>query len=280
MFEIKSVLSGEVDIKKVIIFVAVPLLMFFVAQRIFFFRHSFLEKAASYFVHPALYIANTVGGPIKKAAKNRYEYKNLLIRCKKLALERENILQENVQLRALIHYSEKSKELVEFQERYKLKDAILAKILVKNFTSEEHSMIVNRGSRDGIQENMVAIYKFQLLGKVKRVFPTYSKVVFITDTYSKVSAYTNTGDSRGIVHGTNQLNSCHLKYVSHLKTIHNGDFVLSSGQGLIFPEGFCLGKIINVKTNDLCHYVEVEPLIDFSNIEMCYLTNHSKMNLF
>jgi rod shape-determining protein MreC len=180
----------------------------------------------------------------------------------------------------MLHYDQKSKELQEFEARYELKNAILSKILIKNLSPEEHSIIINRGSRDGIEKNMAAIYKFQLLGRVQEVFSTHSKVILISDSHSNVSAYTNTSNARGIVKGTNTINKCQLHYISHLKAVHNGDLILSSGQGLIFPEGFCLGKIINIKTHDICHHVEVEPLVDFSAIEMCHVTNQSKMNLF
>ena len=127
---------------------------------------------------------------------------------------------------------------------------------------------------------MVAIYKFQLLGRVCEVFPWYSKISLITDSQSKVSAYINSNNACGIVEGTNFFNKCYLRYISHLAKIKNNDFVFSNGEGLIFPEGFCLGKIVHFKTKDVCHDIEIEPLVDFSSLEMCHLTNQSKMNLF
>lgn len=195
-------------------------------------------------------------------------------------MQHEELLQEVVELKALYTYINKSEELRNFKNRYKLKNAILSKVLIKTLTENENTIIVNKGSRHGIKKDMVAIYKFQLVGRVSQVFPSYSKIILITDKRNKVAAYTNENDSRGIVEGTNTPHKCQLSYISHLKQIKNGDYVLSSGQGLLFPEGFCLGKIINIQTQDLCHTVELEPLINLKNLEMCHLTNQNKMDLF
>ena len=267
-------------IKKISLFFLAPLLVIFITTRIFFTGPTFLDKAMSLLISPILRISNTITRPVKIFLKKRGSYNKLLENHIALIRENKKLLQENIELAAFAHYAEKSSDLREFQDRYALKNSILSKVLIKSFTQSDHSITVNRGSRNGVQKDMVAIYKFQLIGRVTTVFPTYSKITLITDAQSKVSAYTNTSSALGVVKGTNTVNRCELGYVSHLKTIHNGDFVLSSGQGLIFPEGFCIGKITNVKTKDLCHHVEITPLIDLSSIEMCHLTGQSKMNLF
>jgi cell shape-determining protein MreC len=215
----------------------------FVIQKIFFFRVGFAEKAASCAVYPIIRLSNFISKPIKKLFKNRRTYKQLLSYCQKLRTEREKLLHENIKLKALTHYAEKSADLREFRKRYQLEGALLAKVLTKTMTEQEQSMVVNRGTSHGIKKDMIAVYKFQLLGRVCEAFPFYSKIKLITD-------------------------------------LENDDLVFSSGQGLLFPEGFCLGKITKIKTKGVCHKVEIEPLIDLKSLEMCHLTNRSKMNLF
>jgi rod shape-determining protein MreC len=252
----------------------------FVIQKIFFFRVGFAEKAASCAVYPIIRLSNFISKPIKKLFKNRRTYKQLLSYCQKLRTEREKLLHENIKLKALTHYAEKSADLREFRKRYQLEGALLAKVLTKTMTEQEQSMVVNRGTSHGIKKDMIAVYKFQLLGRVCEAFPFYSKIKLITDKQSKISAYANKTNTRGIVEGKNIVNKCDLKYISHLKALENDDLVFSSGQGLLFPEGFCLGKITKIKTKGVCHKVEIEPLIDLKSLEMCHLTNRSKMNLF
>jgi rod shape-determining protein MreC len=267
--------------KKKPIFVLISIFfLFYLTIKSFFLGPGILESTASYLVYPAVWAANAISRPIKSFFKNRKSYSALLIRCTELEKKRESLLHALVQLKSIMEYTKKSAELCEFKKRYSLDNAILSKILLKNFSANEHSITINRGSRDGVEKNMAAIYKFQLVGRVSQVFPCYSKITLITDRRSKISSYANTSNTKGITEGTNSINTCHLRYISHLKTLHKNDLVFSSGQGLVFPEGFCLGKIVHIETGNICHQVVVQPLVDFKTLEMCHLTNVSKMNIF
>ena len=238
------------------------------------------EAVASYLTYPVLLLSRGVSRPIKRFFKRRRSYQNLEKHCLDLKEERRRLYQENVELRSALQHMEKTSELRKFRDRYELKNALMSRVLIKTLTTQEHSFVVNRGSRDGVKLDMVAIYKFQLLGRVTEVFSCYSKVTLITDRHSKISAYANTSNTRGIVEGENVPNSCRLKYISHLKSIHENDLVFSSGKGLVFPEGFCLGKIMSVITKDLCHHVELRPLVDLEELDVCHITGISKMKLF
>lgn len=243
-------------------------------SKLFFSGQGLLENAASYVSYPALLLSHKIAQPIKKIffSKQPESYDLLKEEC-------DHLRSKVIQLEAALAYHAKSAELIEFKQRYELDGAILAKVLARTLTKDEHSIIVNRGARDGISKDMIAIYKFQLIGRISKVFPEYSKITLITDKQSKVSAYTNTSNAKGIAEGRNIINRCHLCYVSHLEAMNNGDFVLSSGQGLVFPEGFCLGKIVNLSTKELCYEVELEPLVNLETFEMCHITNQSKMIL-
>lgn len=273
--------------KKGRVLILALLLLIFLASRTLFFRPSFLESMGSCITYPFIKISSTIASPIKKILRwvkptcgKKRSYQDLLESYKTIKQERDSLREENITLHNTLKYHEASKDIREFADRYKLKNAILAKVLVKKLTKSEHSILVNRGSRDGIKKDMVAIYKFQLVGRVSKVYPWYSKIILITDRYSKIAAHTNTSEAQGIVVGNNSINTCYLKYISHLKAVHNNDLIFSSGKGLVYPEGFCLGKIANVRTEDLCHHVEVKPLVNLENLKVCYLTNIEKMSLF
>ena len=267
-------------VKKVLISTGSLLLLLFLIGRLFFFQPGILETLTSYTVYPFLWTSKLVTKPIDYLVHKRQSYEQLLSRNKQLSEERDEYRKKLIALQAISTFDAKSKEIISFQKRYDLHNAITSKILLKTFTPNEHSIIVNCGSRHGVQKDMAAIYKFQLLGKVTQVLPWYSKVTLITDRLSKVSAFTNTSNASGIVQGENKINECVLSYISHLKKLHQNDLILSSGQGLVFPEGFCLGKIVDFKAKDVCYNVKLEPLIDFRHLEMCLLTNIEKMDLF
>ena len=267
-------------IKRILLFLSLVFFGYFLSSKLFFFKQGAWENGASIVTSPTLRLASTLASPFKKFGNYYRSLQNLHSHLQVLEQEREDLLQENIKLKATLAYDKKNKELREFKKRYKLEDALSAKILTKTMTANEQTLIVNRGSRHGVKKNMAALYKFQLLGRISEVLPWYSKIMLITDRKSKVSAHTNISNAPGVVEGTNKINSCPLRYVSHLAKVHKNDLIFSSGQGLVFPEGFCLGRIKTIETQGVCHTIDIEPLVDFRALEVCHLTNIEKMNLF
>ena len=47
--------------------------------------------------------------------------------------------------------------------------------------------------------------------------------------------------------------------------------VLSSGTGLLYPQGLCLGTITSFAKNDVDYAITLKPLIDLEKLEYCFL---------
>jgi rod shape-determining protein MreC len=242
-----------------------------------FFDKGSLERTTSYVVYPFLWTANSVSSMFKNISQQKMCYETLRTNYEKLQKDYVELLDEVIKSRATQHAYNDIKELTEFQQRYNNQQATLAKILLKHIDSSEHYYLVNRGTRDNIHPNMIALYHNHLVGKVSDVYDFYSKIVLITDQHCKVAAYTNKTQATGIVQGYNNINRCTLSYVSHFFKIEDHDMVLSSGQGFVFPEGFCLGSVIShvLAEKSLYHYIEIAPLINFEAIHYCILVEPS-----
>jgi len=72
----------------------------------------------------------------------------------------------------------------------------------------------------------------------------------------------------GIHEGTNT-DTTMLSYVSHLSPMQIGDLVLSTGQGLVFPQGFGLGRVTSSYVNGLHLTIELQPLLNLHEIHYC-----------
>ncbi|KKQ49015.1 MAG: Cell shape-determining protein MreC [candidate division TM6 bacterium GW2011_GWF2_38_10] len=264
-------------IKKVIILASILAFVLFAVHRLFFFTTGIWENVASTMTKPFITGAHGITKIITSWQEKKQSYKKLLRQYEQLKIDHDTMRMINIELASLVHYDTMSKELCEFKERYATHTMKLAKILVKNITDTEHYFLLDKGSKDGIQKNMVALYKHQILGKISEVYPAYSKVLLITDQNCKVAAYTQQTNAQGIVRGQNNKNRCNMGYVSHLYDVVDNDLVISSGQGLIFPEGFCLGKVQfhELKEKSLYHEIEVEPLIDLTKIDHCLITHNA-----
>lgn len=254
----------------------------FAASRTVFFRSGFFEKVSDIMTYPFVWASGHMAQYLKHVVTQRISYQELCKEHQQLQQAFDELTEKTIKLEATGRFSQLTKELIDFQERYKLENALLARILVKEISPQEHSIIINRGTCHNVKKDMVAIYKLQILGKVVETHPYHSKVLLLTDRASQIAAFTNSTSAQGIVQGTSTLNTCTLSYITHLSKIEIGDLVFCSGQGLVFPEGFCLGKIIRheIKKNEPYHSIDVAPLVDLKNITYCLLTDASKINLF
>lgn len=267
--------------KKIVFNLIFLIIIFFLAYKILFYKKpGFAENLAANITYPFLTLSEKISNPIKKyfaKKENLKEIKQNYFIFKEKVFD---LIQENIKLKASLKYTEKTKELLEFQKRYNLQDSILVKVLAKNFDESEQFFFVNKGYSSGVTKNMAAIFKTQLIGKVTEVYKHYSKILLITDSKCKISSYTHNTNAAGITVGLNKANKCQMIYVNHLSTVEIGDLVISNGQGLIFPEGFCLGKVIGYETKDFYHKIDIEPLFNFKNLDYCFLTDIEKIEAF
>ena len=222
-------------------------------------------------MYPVLVLQHKIITPIKGILELRRSMQEMQQLLQAAQAERDELLAQNVELNSLISYNEDIKELTEFKKQYAYQEMALAQVLVKHFSDQTHYLLVDKGSKAGITVDMVAVYKNCLLGKVVEVQPLYSKVLLVTDALCKVAAYCAHTQASGIHEGSNNETMAGLRYVSHLTEIEPDDLVLSSGDGLVFPKGYALGKIASCKPEGLFYDVTVKPLIDFRTINYCFI---------
>ena len=230
-----------------------------------------LEQCSASIAYPFLVMQHKIVGPIKDHLAQRAQSKIVSYELKKKASERDALLAQNIELRSMIDYMQEVSELIEFKKRYNYEQGALAQILVLNCTNKAHFCLVDRGSCDGICPDMVAIYKDCIVDKVVQVYPHYSKVLLMSDKECRVAAVCSESKALGIYHGNNDDCHAHLEHVSHLSQVQQGDLIVSTGEGLVFPRGFGLGRVKQWKRNGLFYHIEVEPLINIHTLKHCYL---------
>lgn len=240
----------------------------------YFIPHSgrgFCERLSSYLLYPVLRAQHIVVAPVKTFFEHRRSYAELEQEFKKIKAERDSLTKELIQLRAECDYFGETKELIAFAKRYDDSNTQIAQIVLKQFTDQAHYFLVDKGVHHGIKPDMVAVYKNNLVGKITHVYPYYSKLQLVTDKKCSVAVYCAKTNASGIHEGINQCEQTVVQYVSHLAKVKEGDWVLSSGQGLIFPKGFSLGVIAYAKKNGLYYDITVKPFVNLRKISHCAL---------
>src|SRR5438445_1830735 len=107
------------------------------------------------------------------------------------------------------------------------------------------TLLVDRGSRDGVRRNAPVVTADGVVGRVIEVTLTTSRVLLIVDSRSAVGALVQRSRDLAVVEGRSE-RTLHLKYLSRTAQVEPGDLVVTSGQGGVFPKGRVVGRITRV----------------------------------
>jgi cell shape-determining protein MreC len=253
-----------------------------------------LETVSSCCLYPLLRAQQLIIEPVSRWINHSSSIAELQQTIGDLQKKCDDIFAENIALKAACQYADETSELRIFNQQYALQKGCVVQVLARHFSAHNQFFLVNAGSAHGIKKDMVALYCNALVGKVTELYPWYCKVCLVTDADCKVAAlcvpYSTTLQSTqrgsmqsrkiqkgvlkgasGIHEGVNEANHTTVRYVSHLELLHEGDDVLSSGEGLVFPKGFSLGKVIAADKGELFYTIVVQPALDFQALRYCTL---------
>jgi rod shape-determining protein MreC len=93
-------------------------------------------------------------------------------------------------------------------------------------------------------------------------------VLLLIDENNNIGAILQRTRTQGIVSGAGS-SGCILKYIYKNQDVKEGDSVISSGMGGIFPKGLLIGKVSHVQKQDagLFLKINVAPFVDFAKLE-------------
>lgn len=148
----------------------------------------------------------------------------------------------------------------------------LAQVVGKDFTPWNQMVIIGKGSRHGVERDMPVSTHRGLVGRTVFVSDSVSKVLLITDIRSSVdSLIQRTRDSCVVVGYTPKL--CNVKYLSVDADVREGDHVISSGMGGLFPKGLVIGTVARIgkQTDGLFREAKVIPSANLTRLEELFV---------
>lgn len=143
-----------------------------------------------------------------------------------------------------------------------------ARVMGKDATNWFHSVLIDRGSRDGVARHMVVIASGGLVGQVVDVAPSSARVQLITDPVSSVGALLQSSRATGLLVGA-QSGRLRIRYLPIRAEVLAGEPVITSGLGGLYPKGILAGKVVAVdrRSGALFQEATVKPNVDFSRLE-------------
>jgi rod shape-determining protein MreC len=159
--------------------------------------------------------------------------------------------------------------LLQVKQTYPDEQYLAANVLATDPSSLKEAVAIDRGKHDGLQEGMVVVTEgHSVVGTVTRLFDTYAWVTLVTDPNSAISAMVEESRAQGVVTGSYS-RKLSIDFVGQGAAVKNGDTVITSAIGGLYPAGLVIGKVTNVggAPQDLFKSVTLEPLASISHLE-------------
>jgi rod shape-determining protein MreC len=185
------------------------------------------------------------------AARDTLIAENLEFRRERL--ETEGRLQR---LAALEMENERLRKLLESRARVGSR-ALVAEILAVDLDPYRQRFDLNRGFVNGVFVGQALIDAQGVVGQVVRVGPFTSEALLITDADHAVPVSVNRNGLRTIAVGTGDSDQLRLPYLTNNADIVVGDLLISSGLGGVFPAGYPVGRVIEVRLRPDQSFAEV-----------------------
>jgi len=145
----------------------------------------------------------------------------------------------------------------------------VALISGKDIQGFQDWILINRGSKHGISENMVVLSpEGALVGKISEVEPSFSKVMLIIYRDSVVAALIEKSRAEGLIKRSEK-GDLSMDFISNTEKIEIGEKIITSGMDNVYPKGILIGKIevINSSDNQLFQKIFIVPAVNFNKLE-------------
>ena len=216
-----------------------------------------LYKVADNVVRPLYWIANIPEGiqdwgKISVISRGVLEQDNLRMQQESLIhlgqLQRmSELAAENVRLRQLLNATEL------------LMDSVLVtEVIGVSPNPRGHTVTIDRGRDDGVYVGQPLLDAEGLMGQITTVYSGHSIALLITDSTHALPVQVLRNGVRSIAEGVSDFNRMTLRFVSPTADIIEGDQLVSSGLGGLFPVGYPVGVVTSIKQKPGAIFVDVE----------------------
>lgn len=178
-------------------------------------------------------------------SRERLERQVLILEQK---VQRLAVLQaENVRLRELLNSSANLDASV-----------LVAEIIGVDPDPNRQELVINKGGQDNVVQGQAVLESQGLIGQVVETGPLSARVLLITDASHAMSVQVNRNGVRAILAGTGQGSRLRLLYVPDTADIKEGDLLVSTGLGQLYPRGYPVARVSRVSHQSGAAFADIE----------------------
>ena len=181
-------------------------------------------------------------GNLRNAASENEQLKNQLAQLETEVRDSRTQATENERLRSLLGLREKSSY-----------GTIVATVIARD-----------PGRSAGVENNMPVVNSSGIVGRVVSTSVWSAQVMLITNEKSGLGAIVGQlgqSNALGSIKGLGESGLLEMRYVSGLEKVTTGDYVTTTGQDGVFPAGYNVGEVVEVKPGSAtqAHVIHIRP---------------------
>lgn len=222
--------------------------------------------------------AETVSGAISGPRDLQIAQEQIsLLEAQVEALERENEELHEIQgeYQLLLDLFNRARQTPEYTRQ-------TASVIGRDTSPSIRSIIIDKGSDDGVRVGMPVESARGLVGRVFRTTQHSAQVALITDNASAIPSRLGNSRATGLLRGGGLGGSLTMDWIDLKYQVEIGEVALTSGLGGEFPQDIVIGRVSEVARSEaeLSQQAIVQPAVDFDALEIVFvITNFQPIDI-
>jgi len=164
---------------------------------------------------------------------------------------------------------ERAAEAERLEKLFKLNEksayqTVVARVIARDPSMWFDSVTIDKGRWAGVDVNMPVVTPGGIVGRVISTSPLSAQVMLVTDEKSGAGAIVGQlgqSTAMGSVKGLGENGLLEMRYVSGMEKVQVGDTVTTTGQDAIYPQGYTVGEVVEVKPGSAtqAHVIRIRP---------------------
>ncbi|MBW6408832.1 rod shape-determining protein MreC [Clostridium weizhouense] len=238
-----------------------------------------VENGASNTLKPAQTLIYKATNTVKETLDFFLNFSEVKNQNRDLTTENEELKSKLLQYSDLEQENERLRDVLNFSKQNNNYNYIGCDIIGYSGGSFLDGYIVNKGENEGIKKGMIVISAKGLVGQVTTVGSNWSIIQSLINENIAVSVMVeSTRESTGYLKGYKDNKNRNLAKVYNLpmdSEIKEGDVIMTSGVGRIYPKEIKIGEVISVEEDKIkvMKTALVKPYVDFNKLEELFIVS-------
>jgi len=173
-------------------------------------------------------------------------------------LTAERLASENKSLRALLNLVPEAP--VHF---------VAARTIADSGNAFVRSVLIDAGRHEGVKRGDPVINGEGVVGRIAQLGNRASRVLLITDWNSRIPVLVESSREKAILAGDNTRHP-RLRYLPSTAAVAQGDRIVTSGHGGVFPPGLPIGTVGSVGEDG----IRIQPFVTWNRLEFVRVVNY------